>query len=191
MRRRCCTIFNNHSNLEGRHAFLSPSYYHWINYDDQKLEARFFSHRSAQRGSDLHKLAKDAITLGVKLSKSNKTLSMYVNDAIGYKMAVEQPLYYSDNCFGTADAICFRRGKLRIHDLKTGINVSSMKQLEVYAAIFCLEYGHSPYDIQIELRIYQNEEVRILEPDPEQIGYIMDRIIDADHKIEMLKMEGL
>lgn len=191
MRRRCCTIFNNHSNLEGRHAFLSPSYYHWINYDDQKLEARFFSHRSAKRGSDLHKLAKDAITLGVKLSKSNKTLSMYVNDAIGYKMAVEQPLYYSDNCFGTADAICFRRGKLRIHDLKTGINVSSMKQLEVYAAIFCLEYGHSPYDIQIELRIYQNEEVRILEPDPEQIDYIMDRIIDADHKIEILKMEGL
>lgn len=116
---------------------------------------------------------------------------MYVNDAIGYKMAVEQPLYYSDNCFGTADAICFRRGKLRIHDLKTGINASSMKQLEVYAAIFCLEYGHSPYDIQIELRIYQNEEVRILEPDPDQIAYIMDRIIDADHKIEILKMEGL
>lgn len=191
MRRRCCTIFNNHSNLEGRHAFLSPSYYHWINYDDQKLEARFFSHRSSQRGTDLHALAKEAIRLGVKLSKSNPTLSMYVNDAIGYKMNVEQPLYYSDNCFGTADAISFRRGKLRIHDLKTGINPASMKQLEVYAAIFCLEYGHSPYEIVIELRIYQNGEVIVHEPDPEHILFIMDKIIESDMKIEMLKQEGM
>jgi hypothetical protein len=32
---------------------------------------------------------------------------MYVNDAIGYNMKVEQPLYYSENCFGHADTLCF------------------------------------------------------------------------------------
>ena len=29
--------FNKHSDLEGCHAFLSASKYHWINYDDEKL----------------------------------------------------------------------------------------------------------------------------------------------------------
>lgn len=191
MKRRCCTIFNDHSNLDGKHAFLSPSSYHWINYDDQKLEARFFSYRSAARGTALHELAKNAILLGVKISKSNPTISMYVNDAIGYKMNVEQPLYYSENCFGTADAISFRRGKLRIHDLKNGITPASMKQLEVYAALFCLEYGHSPYDIQVELRIYQNKNVTVHDPHPDEISFIMDKIIEFDQKIEMLKQEGL
>lgn len=116
---------------------------------------------------------------------------MYVNDAIGYKMSVEQPLYYSDNCFGTADAISFRRNTLRIHDLKTGITKASMKQLEAYAAIFCLEYAIDPRDIKIELRIYQNKNVEIHDPDPEVILFIMDRIVELDAKIEMLKREGL
>lgn len=116
---------------------------------------------------------------------------MYVNDAIAYKMNVEQPLYYSDNCFGTADAISFRRRKLRIHDLKNGITPASFSQLEVYAALFCLEYGHSPYDIEIELRIYQNNQVLVHDPDADHIAYIMDKIVDFDEKIEMLKEEGL
>ena len=30
-------IFNNHSNLEGQHAFLGASKYHWINYDETKV----------------------------------------------------------------------------------------------------------------------------------------------------------
>jgi hypothetical protein len=33
---------------------------------------------------------------------------MYVNDAIGYQMTPEQPIYYSENCVGTADAISFK-----------------------------------------------------------------------------------
>ena len=144
-------IFNSHSELRGLHAFLSPSSYHWVNYNDQKLEARFVAAMAAKRGTDLHALAHEAIRLGVKLSRSNKSLSTYVNDAIGYKMACEQTLYYSDNCFGTADTISFNRGKLRIHDLKTGISATSEHQLEVYAALFCLEYGISPFEIEIEL----------------------------------------
>lgn len=184
-------IFNTHSAIAGQHAFLSPSNYHWINYNDQKLNARWTSVRAAARGTALHELAHQAIRLGVKLSKADKTLSMYVADGIGYKMNVEQPLYYSDNCFGTADTISFRRNTLRIHDLKTGLILTSEHQLEVYAALFCLEYGKSPFDIDIELRIYQNEEVRVYIPNPEMILRIMDTIIEFDQRIELLKEEDL
>ncbi|MET0786549.1 MAG: DUF2800 domain-containing protein [Paenisporosarcina sp.] len=180
-------IFNSHSDLSGRHAFLSPSNYHWLNYTDQKLESRFISAMAAKRGSDLHALAHEAIRLGVRLSKTNQSLSTYVNDAIGYKMMCEQPLYYSDNCFGTADTICFRRNKLRIHDLKTGIINTSEHQLEVYAALFCLEYSIDPFEIDIELRIYQRDDIRVFEPFAETIVSIMDRIIDFDKQIEEMK----
>jgi hypothetical protein len=180
-------IFNMHSGLTGKHAFLSPSSYHWLNYDRQKLEARYYASVAAQRGTDLHALATDAIRLGVKLAKSNQALSTYVNDAIGYRMSCEQLLYYSDNCFGTADTISFNRNKLRIHDLKTGIIVASERQLEVYAALFCLEYSIDPSEIDIELRIYQRDEIRIFEPTPEAIYFIMDTIIEFDKHIESLK----
>lgn len=182
-------IFNRHSELSGKHAFLSPSNHSWLNYTDQKLEARFFSVMSAKRGTDIHALAHEAIRLGIKLSRANQALSTYVNDAIGYKMACEQTLYYSDNCFGTADTISFRRNKLRIHDLKTGITAVSEKQLEVYAALFCLEYQVSPFDIEMELRIYQRDEIRIFEPPPELINDIMIKIIEFDTQIEAIKAQ--
>lgn len=179
--------FNQHSELADRHAFLSPSNYHWLNYDDQKLEARYQTVTAARRGTDLHNLAHEAIRLGIKLSKGNRALSTYVNDGIGYKMTVEQPLYYSPNCFGHADTIAFRRNKLRIHDLKTGVTKVKFTQLEVYAAIFCLEYSVSPFDIEIELRIYQRDEVMIHEAEPEAIQSIMETIVEFDQRIEDFK----
>jgi len=179
--------FKEHSAIKERHAFLSPSTYHWLRYDEQKLEARYYSTRQAARGTALHELAHTAITLGVRLSSSNKTLSAYVKDGIGFRMAVEQPLYYSDNCFGHADTISFRRNVLRISDLKTGITLAKFDQLEIYAAIFCLEYDVSPFDIKIELRIYQNDEVRLCIPDPQNILDIMDKIIYFDQFVEDLK----
>lgn len=179
--------FNDHSELAGKHAFLSPSNYHWINYNEQKLESRYISSMAAKRGTELHEFAKEAIRLSINLPRSNKTLNMYVNDAIGYKMDVEQCLYYSPNCFGHADTISFRKGLLRIHDLKTGLITSSHKQLEIYAAIFCLEYGVSPAEISVELRIYQNNEVRIFIPEADDIFFIMDRIISFDRAIELMK----
>lgn len=183
--------FNTHYAIAGKHAFLSPSNYHWINYDDHKLEARWIAARAAARGTALHELAHQAIRLGVKLSKADKTLSMYVTDGIGYKMNVEQPLYYSDNCFGTADTISFRRNTLRIHDLKTGLTPTSEHQLEAYAALFCLEYGVSPFEITTELRIYQNDEVRVYDPDPDMIVHIMSKIVAFDRRIELFKEEAL
>jgi len=181
-------IFNTHSGLDGKHAFLSPSNYSWLNYDEQKLTNRYFSVMAAKRGTDLHALAHEAIRLGIKLSKTNQALSTYVNDAITYKMTCEQTLFYSTNCFGTADTISFRRNKLRIHDLKTGITATSEKQLEVYAALFCLEYGVDPSTIGIELRIYQRDEIRIFEPNPEIIYSIMDTIVEFDNYIEAIKL---
>jgi hypothetical protein len=179
--------FNRRSELEGKHAFLSPSNYHWLNYDYQKLEARYWAASSARRGTDMHALAHEAIRLGVPLDASNDAMAAYVNDALALGMACEVSLFYSENCFGHADTISFRDNLLRIHDLKTGITQTSEKQLEVYAALFCLEYGISPFEIEIELRIYQREEVRIFEPSPEAIVAIMDKIIDFDRYIETLK----
>lgn len=183
--------FNRHPYLEGKHAFLSPSSYHWINYDDEKLDRRYLTHKATKRGVELHELAHDLIRLGVKLPKTKTTLNMYVNDAIGFRMTPEQPLYYSDNCFGTADAISFRKNKLRIHDLKTGETPTSEHQLEVYAAIFCLEYRFKPVEIDIEMRIYQSDECRIYEADTHDITQIMSTIISHDKRITAMKNEFL
>lgn len=184
-------IFNRHSNLVGLHAFLSASKSHWVNYDNEKLDRVFLMSMAAKRGTELHAFAHEAIRLGVKLPKSNKTLNMYVNDAIGYRMTPEQVLYYSDNCFGTADAISFRRNILRISDLKTGETPSSFRQLEVYAALFCHEYDYVPMELDgIELRIYQCNEVQVHIPDPDVITHIMDKIVTFDRRIEELREEG-
>lgn len=182
--------FNVHSQFEGKHAFLSASSPAWTNYDEEKLDRVFVSSIAAQRGTALHAFAHQAIRLGVKLPRTPNTLNMYVNDAIGYRMSPEQVLYYSPNCFGTADAISFRKGQLRVHDLKTGIHEANERQLEVYAALFCLEYKMRPFEIEIELRIYQNNEVRIFAPDPDSIIHIMDKIITFDRRIEAIRLEA-
>lgn len=182
--------FNNHLDLAGQHAFLSASKYHWVNYDDEKLDDVYRTALAAQKGTELHAFAHNAIRLGIKLPRSPKTLNIYVNDAIGFRMKSEQTLFYSYNCFGTADAISFRKEVLRIHDLKTGITRVSFKQLEVYSALFCLEYGIRPAEIMIELRLYQNDEVQILEPELDDIMHIMDRIKIFDKRINLLKEEA-
>lgn len=182
--------FNDHSKLQGQHAFLSASSYHWLNYDLDKLTDRYLRHQAVQRGTDLHDLACNHIRLNVKMPKTKRTLDMYVNDALLYHMKPEVVLYYSNNCFGTADAISFKDGFLRIHDLKTGETDTSFHQLEIYAALFCLEYRYKPEELSgIELRIYQNNEVRISTPSPEDIRKVMDTIVLFDQQIESLKME--
>lgn len=183
-------LFKTHSHLVGSHAFLSASKYHWINYDDEKLARTFTTAMAARRGTELHEFAHEAIRLGIKLPRSKKTLNLYVNDAIGFRMTPEQVLYYSDNCFGTADAIAFRNNMLRIHDLKTGVSPTSEHQLEVYAAIFCLEYKFKPFDIDMEFRIYQNDEVRVYEGDPDVVTHIMDKIVVFDKQINAMRLEA-
>lgn len=181
--------FIKHSNLEGQHAFLGASKYHWINYDEQKLIDYYTSYTAAQRGTQLHEFAAQCIRLGQKLPRSRKTLNMYVNDAIGFKMTPEVLLYYSDNVFGTADAISFRNNFLRIHDYKSGILPAKMQQLLIYTALFCLEYRYKPSEIETELRIYQSDDIVVHNPDATEIVPIMDKIITFDKIITKIKSE--
>lgn len=184
-------IFNTHSQLVGKHAFLSASKYHWINYTEEKLDKTYLSALAAQKGTELHEFAFQAIRLGIKLPNNSKTLNKYVNDALGYRMIPEQVLCYSENAFGTADAISFKKNLLRIHDLKTGVTPTSVHQLEVYAALFCLEYGFKPAELSMELRIYQNDAVEAYIPDPHDITMIMDKIVTFDQRITRLRAEAL
>lgn len=185
-------IFNDHSRLIGSHAYLSASKYHWSNYDLEKLESVYYSSLAQQRGVELHALAHMCIRLGQKLPRSRKTMSLYVNDAINLGMTPEQVLYYSDLAYGTADAIGFyeREKLLRIHDLKTGATRASMRQLEIYAVYFCLEYNYHPKHIGMELRIYQDDGVIVHEPDPDYITELMHRLVEYDAHITKLKAEG-
>ena len=179
--------FNDHSKFEGQHAFLGASKYHWINYSEEKVAEAYSRFIATQKGTMLHDFAAQCIRLGQKLPKSKKTLNMYVNDAIGFKMVPEQILFYSENCFGTADSIIFRNQLLRIHDLKTGLIPAHMEQLEIYAALFCLEYKIKPSEIDIELRLYQNDEILYHNPSAEYIVPIMDKIVSFDKIIKRLK----
>lgn len=181
--------WNDHSKHipEGSHAFLGASKYSWLNYTEDKLKETYRNLMAKERGTRLHAFAKECIELNQKLPRSNKTLNMYVNDAIGFKMKAEQILYYSDNCFGTADSISFKNNFLRIHDLKTGSIPASLHQLEIYASLFCLEYDIKPNDIDIELRIYQNDDILVGNPTKEDILPIMNKIIIFDKIIDELK----
>lgn len=175
--------FNKHSALEGQHALLGASNYHWLNYSEDKMAETYLNRLATLKGTELHELAARLIKLKQKLPKSTKTLNLYVNDAIGYRMEPEQVLFYSINCFGTADAISFRDNLLRIHDLKTGKIPAHIEQLEIYAALFCLEYNIKPGDIDIELRIYQNDAVLCHKPTTPEIVQIMEKIKRFDELI--------
>lgn len=177
--------FAKHSNLEGLHAPFSPSKSSWLRYDEEKALTVYRNMQAKEIGTRLHAWAKETIDLGIKQPRSKKTLYAYVNDAIGFKMSTEVVLYYSDYFFGTADAICFRNNFLRIHDLKTGKHEASMEQLEIYAALFCLEYRVKPNELDgCELRLYQSDEVICHVPDPKDILAIMNKIVQLNKALE-------
>ena len=182
--------FVKHSNLSGLHAPFSPSSPSWLRYDDEKAREVYSNKKAAEMGSKLHQWAKDTIDLGIKQPRSSKTLYAYVNDAIGFKMSTEVVLFYSERFFGTADAISFRNGVLRIHDLKTGQKKVTMEQLEIYAALFCLEYNIKPGEIEMELRVYKNDEVFVHNPTAEDILPIMDKIMHLDKMLQKIDKEG-
>lgn len=182
--------FNEHSNLNGLHAPFSPSQPAWLRYDDNKIREVYRNKQAVLMGTRLHQWAAETIQLGIKQQRSNRTICNYVNDAIGFRMTPEQVLYFSPRFFGTADAITFKNGMLRIHDLKTGKNPAHMEQLEIYSALYCLEYGVKPADINIELRMYQNDEVIVHNPDVTDIVPIMDKIRHFDKILEELEEES-
>ena len=179
--------------LEGTHAILSPSKHSWLNYDAQKMTTAMQNMYAKEEGTALHALAAELIKRGCRLESEGlagkKTLNMYVNDAIGFHMRPEQILVYSMNAYGTADAISYNEKQhfLRIHDLKTGTIPASIDQLRIYEALFCLCYDFKPGDITSELRIYQNDQILVDNPAPDQILEIMEKIKWLDSIIDDFK----
>lgn len=218
-------LWNDHSRdaPEGVHAFLSPSQYSWLGYDRETLIARYRNRYATTIGTVLHNYARERIKYGIKVTRYTRSdillellrngipencidmevifdnFKNYVNDAIGFQLTPEQALVYSENCFGRADAISFSEAKnlLRIHDLKTGLTPASMKQLEIYAALFCLEYKKRPGEIAIELAIYQTAvdedgyyaDIDTEQPEPQVIAHHMDQIVTLDKWLKRFKGE--
>ena len=209
-------IWHKHLDLEGLHAPFSASQYQWLNYSQEKMIDSYFRKLIPQMGTVLHDYARQRITHFIKMSKQDgkavlnfllendipreiidierilDTMIPYVNDAIGYRMTPEVVIRYSDFFFGTADAINYNEKKrfLRIHDFKSGEHPAKMEQLEIYTALFCLEYGFKPVDIEAELRIYQNGEVVVYVPTVDTIVPIMDKIVSTDKILQNLNVEG-
>lgn len=184
--------FKKHLELNGLHAPFAASQSSWLRYDDERAIEVYRNKQAAAMGTKLHEWAKQTIDLKIKQPRSKKTIYAYVNDAIGFGMSTEVVLFYSPRFFGTADTICFDGRTLRIHDLKTG-KVGKiedhLEQLEVYAALFCLEYMIKPGEIEIELRVYKNDDVAIINPTAEDIAPIMDKIIHLNKLLEKLDEE--
>lgn len=130
-----------------------------------------------EKSNELNDFGKRMLSSFSRLPKETlSTVQKYINDAVGYRMTPEQPLQYTDYIFGTADAISYRDGILRIHDLKTGKTAVHMEQLVVYAALFFLEYRLFPEKTEIHLRIYQNDDIIEYDPRAEEIRHVMDAI---------------
>jgi len=184
-------IWNNHSRemAPGSHALFGASNYHWLDYDFDKAVTYIRNMRAKERGTQLHAFAAKAIEYRRPLS-GRDTLAKYINDAIKFGMDTEVALYFSPYYFGTTDAICVDRNKLRISDLKTGVTPASMKQLLIYDALYCLEYNVNPNEIEHELRIYQNDEVALEKPKGADVRPIMDKIVDFNRGFVKLELEG-
>ena len=187
--------FNKHSELDGKHAILSPSKPYWLNYSQDQMINYLRSQRAAQEGTELHEIAAALIRKGLKLRGSTQTLTAYVNDAIGYGMTPEVALKYSDSCFGHADAVDYNHGLLRIHDLKTGSGPVHMEQLEIYAALFLLEYeralGVNPLNTKVNLRIYQNDDIQEYSPDKDRMEALIYGIKERDSWVQDSLMEEI
>lgn len=183
--------FEAKPELEGRHAHLSPSKYHWIRYDDEKFERTYTARMAAHRGSQEHEYAAMAIRLGMRQPANGSTLSMYVNDCIRWKMQPEVALYANEIFFGHADAAGFKKGVFRVSDLKTGVTETSMDQCKCYVALFCIEFDMDPFEFAAEMRIYQNKEIREELADPHEIHIIIDRWKTFTKRAEEMRKESM
>lgn len=208
----------DHLELKGTHAPFSPSQPSWLNYTPEKLLGNYVSGYATMIGTLTHEFAEKRIKKVDKLTPEGidswefylwdhkvpeyvlhnidkeriyGTLLMYVNDCIDFGMEPEKILYFSDNFYGTADAISFKRKTLRISDLKTGTSLVKDEQLLVYAAFFCLENKIKPKDIKIELRFYKELDILYCEPEPEAIESIMQIVISHNKILQSFRNGGL
>ena len=210
-------LWNDHSKLpKDKHAFLGGSRFSWLNYNEEDLRIAWERQYAQKMGTVLHELSSKLIDNRIKITNKDKNMVLlylidngvpreiidlnrimdnlipYITDGIGFRMKSEQPLFYSENIYGFADSIIFdeRKRILRIHDYKSGITPAHLEQLEIYAALFCLEYRFKPGDINFELRIYQDGDQLIGNPKASDILPTMDKIVTFDKLIESFKEAG-
>lgn len=179
----------------GTHAILGASTYsRWWNKTPEEVGQYYRNMKAVERGTKLHEMAADDIRMNMLRPRNGQTYNRYVNDAINFGMKPEMGLYYSPFAFGTTDAIIFENGKLRIHDLKTGlISKPSMHQLETYAAYFFMQYGtkygFKPADIDMELRLYWNDGIIKEKPNPTDIENVINKLTAASGYLEKVSEE--
>ena len=191
------------------HALFAPSQPSWLRYENEdQIISRLKSYYAQAIGTLVHEKAKSCIERRKKLNKNSSILlelyllenkipeaiidiqdlypnfMLYVNDCISMKMLPEQKLAYSEYCFGTADAVSFKKNLLRINDLKTGKLQAKMDQLKSYAGLFCLQNDIKPSAIKTELRIYQFGEANLYSPSAEELQDVMDRIVVTSNIVE-------
>lgn len=209
-------LWNNHYKdvPEGAHAMLGASQHAWLNYDESKLFTAYKRKYAQAIGTLTHDYARKYIRYGqqakagdktglfvhlldshipanvIDINKLFDTWRLYVNDSVRNRMRPEQVLYFSKNSFGTADAISFRKNKLKVFDLKTGEGKATMDQLYIYVALFCLEYEFSPGEIEIETRIYQSGDYIVESPTASDILPIMDQIETFDDLLDRYREES-
>ena len=208
--------YNDHKNLEGKHADCGCSQSTWMNRDDEQLVKMYYSRYASEVGTAIHALAKYCIDNRIKLRKTDDhvidiwlrvvwpnlekeggsfipigaydskelidTLSLFVNDAIGYRLDSEVVLSYDDlYTFGTADAIsCNEKTKeIIVHDLKTGDHPVKMTQLMLYAAYYCLEYNKNPHEYKFTTRVYQKGQIIEYNPTSDEIKEHMQVAVHA------------
>ena len=56
-------VFNRHPEIDGKHAFLSASKYHWIRYTPEKMAAAYDNFYAAEEGTKLHDFAAHCIRM--------------------------------------------------------------------------------------------------------------------------------
>lgn len=182
--------FNYHGALSGKHSILSPSKYTWANKEDAVFYDWYNSEAAKEYGTKQHALASMLIKMGQKLPQTRQTLNMFVNDSLKFDCSSEVTLFYSEFCFGAADAIRYLPDKhdLLVMDLKTGLKIAGhMEQLYIYSALFCLEYHIRPGDLKFTTRIYQFNEIREERPSVDEIAHLMDSIISKDKLIRDIR----
>lgn len=182
--------FNRHTDLEGLHSQMSASQHSWLRYTPKRMEEVWLSNKKKEEGTRLHAIASAMIKEHIRAANRKKAFNLFVNDAIGFKLHSEVVLAYSNNAFATSDAIGFNNGELRIHDLKTGTSKPSFEQLDIYAALFMLEYDIDPFKVKsIVERLYQFDGFTERLPQPEEIKAVMDHIILMDEVLAKTQAE--
>lgn len=209
-------IWKDYSRLKNTHAFCGGSNYRWRNYDLEKLEQARISSFAAPIGTALHEYAAENIRHKIKVQKNDKhglaryliiekkippkalvnlgeqflNLYNYVNDCIDFNLDPEVTLYFSEHCYGFADAISWQDGVLQISDLKTGTSPASFMQLENYACFFCLDYKIKPKEInKIIFRLYQCGEITVAEPPSDILVPIIDQLIEFNRYLNWFSSE--